>query len=87
MTTTDAVTDDQIRELFARHCECRTLDGINTARTSHAHDCDTLCTNTCRTALHGFVVERDEPVAVGRSDQLAARRWCVEAIQGRTHVR
>lgn len=83
MTSVDKpITDDQIRDLFGRHCECRTIDGINTARLSHSHDCDTLYTNACRTALHGFVVEGDEPVAVSPADQLAARRWCEEAIRG-----
>lgn len=38
----DTITDDQLRELYARHCECRPLD-LTRDKTDHAsiHDCDT----------------------------------------------
>jgi len=62
MLTADSITDEQIRELFARHCECRPL---NTARISHSHDCDTLYTDECRLALHAFTVG-DHTIADGR---------------------
>ena len=36
------ITDDQLRDLFARHCECRPLD-LTRGESGHAaiHDCDT----------------------------------------------
>ena len=60
--TAMTVTDDQIRVLFAEHCECRP---INTARISHWHDCDTGYTDVCRLALHGFATELDDPERSG----------------------
>lgn len=56
------ITDDDIRALFAHHCECRGLEGANTARISHSHshDCDTAYTDDIRTALHGFIVDDGE---------------------------
>lgn len=50
MITADTITDDEIRELFARHCECRPID---IERTSHSHDCDAEIAEACRTALGG----------------------------------
>jgi 5-methylcytosine-specific restriction endonuclease McrA len=44
------ITDDQIRELLAKHCECRPLD---VERTSHSHDCDDEIVEDCRVALGG----------------------------------
>jgi hypothetical protein len=40
--TADTITDDQLRDLFARHCECRPLD-LSRGEDDHAaiHDCDT----------------------------------------------
>ena len=50
MITVDTITDEQIHELFARHCECRP---INIDRTSHSHDCDDDIVEDCRVALGG----------------------------------
>jgi len=38
-----SLTDDQLREMFAQHCECRDIDGVNLRRveSDHSHDCDT----------------------------------------------
>lgn len=69
-------TDNKIRELFARHCECRPL---NTARISHRPDCDTGITDDCRTALHGFVLEDEQwPVVVSAEARELARGRCAE---------
>lgn len=36
------MTDDRLRELFAKHCQCRPLDlARKTADHAAAHDCDT----------------------------------------------
>ena len=75
--TCDTITDDQIRELFAEHCECRPL---NTARISHAHDCEDDTTEACRIALHGFVVEDDWPVSVSAAARREARAQCAHFI-------
>ena len=42
MNTTNTPTDDQLRDLFARHCQCRPLD-LTRTEDDHAaiHDCDT----------------------------------------------
>jgi hypothetical protein len=52
------ITDDQLRDLFARHCECRPLD---LHRTDHAaiHDCDTGILRDVQIAL-GIVVQPDD---------------------------
>ena len=79
--TADTITDEQIRELFAAHCECRPL---NTARISHSHDCEDDATEDCRLALHAFQCGGyDTPIAVNTADQRAARVRCAEAFNVR----
>jgi hypothetical protein len=75
--TADTITDAQLRELFAEHCECRPID---TARISHTHDCDTLYTDACREALHGFVLD-GEFVTTEGADRRAARARCAELLK------
>lgn len=42
MTKAPTITDDQLRDLFARHCECRPLNLTRTSEDHAAiHDCDT----------------------------------------------
>lgn len=39
-----SLTDDELRAMFGRHCECRSAPpepAIDILRTSHSHDCDT----------------------------------------------
>jgi hypothetical protein len=55
MTRADAdraITDEQLRELFARHCECRPLD-LARSESDHAaiHDCDTGILRDVQVAL------------------------------------
>jgi len=67
--TSDTITDEQIRELFARNCECRPLD---IERVSHSHDCDADIAELCRTALGGTPRWLD--------CQRAARARCAEIL-------
>ena len=72
-----AITDDQLRELFARHCECRPLDLTRTA-SDHAaiHDCDTSILHDIQVAL-GIVLFND----IGRIQaMLEARARCAEHL-------
>lgn len=73
---TKATVVDQLRRLFARHCECRPLD---VERDSHSHDCDTDITDACREAIAAFnrnPAARAAPLVV----ELAVQRL-------RTHAR
>ena len=53
--TADTITDQDLRDLFARHCECRDLDGVDVRRAEndHAaiHDCDTGILHDVQVAL------------------------------------
>jgi len=71
------VTDADLRQLFAEHCECRPL---NTARTSHSHDCEDGVTEDVRIALHGFVVDDGEPAVVSDFERAAARARCAALV-------
>jgi hypothetical protein len=69
------ITDDQLRDLFARHCECRPLD-LARAEDDHAaiHDCDTAILHDVQVAL-GIVLFND----VGRIQAMReARARCAE---------
>ena len=46
------ITDDQLRDLFARHCQCRPLD-LNRDEDDHSavHDCDTGILRDIQVAL------------------------------------
>ena len=46
-------TDDQLRDLFARHCECRPLD-LSRSENDHSHDCDTAILHDVQIALGLF---------------------------------
>jgi hypothetical protein len=75
--TVDTITDADIRDLFKRHCKCRSS---NTARISHSRDCDSTRTDACRLALHGFVVKAGNPVAVSDEARRDARALCAHFI-------
>lgn len=81
-------TDDDLRGLFAAHCECRP---INTARLSHSHDCGTAITNDVRIALHGMMFHDGESYAADDSQIRAARVRCEQqlwtAVAKHTRVR
>ena len=53
------ITDADLRELFARHCECRPLD-LTRGEDDHAaiHDCDTAILHDVQVAL-GIVLFDD----------------------------
>lgn len=67
------VHNEQLRELFARHCECRPLD-LTRSEHDHAaiHDCDTAILHDVQVAM-GIVQESD--VARDR-----ARARCAEHL-------
>ena len=69
------ITDDQLRELFGRHCECRPLD-FTRAEGDHAalHDCDTEILHDIQIALG--IVRFDD---IGRIQAMCeARARCAE---------
>jgi len=72
MLTADTITDAQICELSARHCECRPLD---IECVSHSHDCDADVAEICRTALGGAPLWPD--------CMRAARARCAEILNAR----
>lgn len=81
---TSSVSDDELRELYGQHCECRPL---NTARISHSHDCCCGILDDVRMALHGFALDRDAdgkeydwPVSVTDEERHAARLRCAEVV-------
>ncbi len=77
MLTCD-VTDDQIRELFERHCECRPFDAD---RTRHSHDCDDDIVEDCRVALGGKPNgSGHRPTATAIIQTKAARQICAGRI-------
>jgi hypothetical protein len=72
-----SITDDQLRDLFARHCACRPLD-LTRPEGDHAaiHDCDTGILHDIQVAL-GIVLFDDG----GRVQALrAARTRCAEYL-------
>ena len=81
--TANTITDDQIRELFAAHCECRPL---NVDRTSHSHDCDDDIAEDCRVALGGYPTGQIGPrnTATAIIQRQAARRICAERLNNRS---
>ena len=75
--TADTITDRDLRDLFARHCECRPLD-LERGERDHAaiHDCDTGILHDVQIAL-GFIRFDD----IGRvQTNHQARGRCAEAI-------
>ena len=74
------ITDDQLRALFARHCECRPLDLVRN-EDDHAsiHDCDTAILHDVQIAL-GLVRFDD----IGRVQAMhAARARCAKILNER----
>lgn len=75
--TANSITTQDLRDLFARHCECRPLD-LQRTSADHAaiHDCDTGILHDVRVAL-GLVVFND----IGRIQAIQdAKRRCAEYI-------
>lgn len=71
------ITDDQLRDLFARHCECRPLD-LTRGEDDHAaiHDCDTGILHDIQVALG--IVRFDD---VGRIQAMhEARARCAKML-------
>lgn len=80
------ITDHQLRELFARHCECRDLDGVDVSRAAdnHAaiHDCDTEILHDIQVALG--IVRFDD---IGRVQAMReARARCAEHLRVDTEI-
>jgi hypothetical protein len=78
--TADTITDQDLHDLFARHCECRDLDGVDVRRPEdgHAaqHDCDTAILSDIQYAL-GIVLHND----IGRIQAIReARGRCADVI-------
>lgn len=75
--TAATITDQDLRDLFARHCECRPLD-LERGEGDHAaiHDCDTAILSDVQYAL-GIVLFND----IGRVQAIReARDRCAEII-------
>jgi len=75
--TTKTITNDDLRALYARHCECRPLD-LSRGEDDHAaiHDCDTAILADVQVAL-GIVLFDD----IGRVQTIHdARGRCAEFI-------
>lgn len=71
------ITDEQLRDLFARHCECRPLD-LTRTEGDHAaiHDCDTGILHDVQVALG--IVRFDD---IGRVQAMReARARCAEYL-------
>jgi hypothetical protein len=62
------ITDKQLRELFARHCECRPLD-LTREDNDHAaiHDCDTAILRDVQIALGIRFIDRTHDVEAVRA--------------------
>ena len=74
---TDTITNDQLRALFERHCECRPLD-LARSENDHAtiHDCDTGILHDIQIAL-GIVLFDD----IGRIQAIReARARCADHL-------
>jgi hypothetical protein len=68
------ITDAQLHDLFARHCECRPLD-LSRGENDHAaiHDCDTGILRDVQIALGIRFADRT-------NDPEAARARCAEYL-------
>lgn len=78
----DAITDDQLRALFAKHCECRPLD-LTRAEDDHAaiHDCDTAILHDIQIALG--IIRFDD---IGRGQAMReARARCAAIVRETGH--
>lgn len=78
-----SITDDQLRDLFARHCECRPLD-LTRAKDDHAaiHDCDTAILHDIQVAL-GIVRFNDN----GRVQAISeARTRCAQIFRAKRNA-
>jgi hypothetical protein len=73
----DTITDEQLRELFAKHCECRPLD-LDRAEDDHAaiHDCDTGILHDIQIAL-GIIQSHETDRVQAIRD---ARMHCAEIL-------
>lgn len=72
------ITDDQLRELFARHCECRPLD-LTRTEDDHSHDCDTAILRDVQIALG--IMQFDD---IGRVQAMReARARCAEMFRAK----
>jgi hypothetical protein len=74
------ITDDQLRELFARHCECRPLDLART-EDDHAaiHDCDTAILHDVQVVLGlGFKDRLVTPQAIEETRARCAEIYAAE---------
>ncbi len=95
MLTADTITDDQIRELRDRACECRNIDGFGPrigAPDDHAavHDCDVEIYDDCVRALGqamvlapGSALDPAHGTWVPSEERGAARARCAEILQAR----
>lgn len=74
----DTITDDQLRDLFERHCECRPLD-LERSEDDHAaiHDCDTGILHDVQVALG--LVQFDDVGCVQAIREARAR--CAESLR------
>ena len=75
--TATTITDQDLRDLFARHCKCRPLD-LERGEGDHAaiHDCDTEILSDVQYAL-GIILFND----IGRVQAIReARGRCAEVI-------
>ena len=72
-----AVTDEQLSELFARHCECRPLDLTRDGHDGHSHDCDTAILLDVQLALG--IVQINDDFERGKT-MSAARDRCAEHL-------
>ena len=77
LLTGKTITDDDLRRLFARHCECRPLD-LSRTSDDHAaiHDCDTGILHDVQVAM--YIVRFDD---IGRTQAIhQARERCAQFI-------
>jgi hypothetical protein len=82
------ITDDQLRDLFARHCECRPLD-LTRDEADHAtiHDCDTGILHDIQVAL-GIIRFDDIGSNIGSNQEIReARARCAEVYAMRRNAR
>lgn len=77
------ITNDQLRELYGRHCECRPLD-LTCTPDGHAaiHDCDTDILHDIQIAL-GIILFDD----IGRVQSMReARERCAKIFQAKRNA-
>lgn len=77
------ITDDQLGELFARHCECRPLD-LTLGEGDHAanHDCDTGILRDIQVALGIVSLDGQGTLAMRE-----ARTRCAKMLLWRRNAR